>query len=323
VGTENRQHIMGHMSLLGVRGEPIFPLTTAGPDESYIGDPLASSMAEWADRCREQEGLVVIPHFPNPYLEVAADIILGKVDGVEIRYFTPELDNYNLREWYRFLNLGHRVAAVGGTDKMWAGMPLGGVRTYACLGDEEFNFANWARAVRAGRTFTTSGPLIGFSVEGHPPGDEVQLPANGGTLEIEAWADSLQPIHELQIVANGQVVERAAAQEGSGRLRLRAQVRLSGSGWLAARCVSRLVVWHGWPVNVAAHTSPVYVVAGGAELFSPSDATYMLTLLDGGLTYLDTLSIPASPQKHEEIKAVFRRAQAELHRRLHSQGVKH
>lgn len=86
---------------------------------------------------------------------------------------------------------------------------------------------------------------------------------------------------------------------------------------MAARCISRLVVFHGWPVNVAAHTSPVYIVVAEQEIFNPSDATYMLTLLDGGLTYLDTLSIPASPEKHEQIKSVFRRAQAALHQRLH------
>ena len=40
--------------------------------------------------------------------------------------------------------------------------------------------------------------------------------------------------------------------------------------------------WVGSPRPVAAHTTPVYVVAGGAELFSPIDATYMLTLLEGG-----------------------------------------
>ena len=79
---------------------------------------------------------MVIPHFPNPFCEVAADVVLGKVDAAEIRYFTPALDGYNVREWYRFLNLGYRVAAVGGTDKMWAGMPVGGVRTYAQLGED-------------------------------------------------------------------------------------------------------------------------------------------------------------------------------------------
>jgi hypothetical protein len=275
-------------------------------------------LAEWADRCRAKEGLVVIPHFPTPHLEVAADVILGKVDGVEIKYMSPTMDNYQTREWYRFLNLGYRVAAVGGTDKMSATMPVGGVRTYAYLDNEEFSFTSWARAVRAGRTFTTSGPLIGLSVEGHMPGDEIGLPAGGGTLEAEAWADSVQTIHELQLVVNGQVVDRAVQEGGTKHLRLRSKVCLNDSAWLAARCLSRLTLWQTWPINVAAHTSPVYVVAGGQELFSPSDAAFMLTLLDGGLTYLDTLSIPANARKQEEIKAVLRRAQAELHRRIHA-----
>ncbi len=323
VGTENRQHLLGHISLLGGKGQPAYPLTTDGPPESRLGDPIESSLAEWADRCRQREGVVIMPHFPYPHLEAAADIILGKVDGVEIRSFSPALDNYPMSEWYRFLNLGYRVAAVGGTDKMSAGMPLGGVRTYAYLGDDELTFANWARAVRAGRTFTTSGPLIGLLVEGHAPGDEVQMPAGGGTLDVEAWADSVQPIHELQLVVNGKVTERVVAQAGSRHLRLHVNVHLAGSGWLAARCVSRLIVWHVWPINVAAHTSPVYVVSGGAELFSPSDATFMLTLLDGGLAYLDTLSIPAGRQRHDQIKAVFREAQNRLHTRMHARGCHH
>ena len=69
--------------------------------------------------------------------------------------------------WYRYLNCGYRVAAVGGTDKMSAGMPVGGVRTYARLDrNRPFNFGNWAEAVRKGRTFTTSGPLIDLTVVG-------------------------------------------------------------------------------------------------------------------------------------------------------------
>ncbi len=317
VGTENRQHLLGHISMLGVKGAPVFPMCAAGPGESYLGDPTWSSLAEWADACRQREGVVVLPHFPRPQSEVVADIILGKIDGVEIRDFhKSSLDTFAMTEWYRFLNCGYRVAAVGGTDKMFAGMPLGGVRTYAYLGDEEFTFANWARAVRAGRTFTTSGPIIGLRVEGRVPGDEIRLPAGGGTLAVEAWAESTLPFHELEVVVNGRVVARETSDEGVTKLALNANVRLEGSGWIAARCGSRHIVWHGWPVHVTAHTSPVYVVAEDADLFSPSDATYMLTLLDGGLTWLDTLSIPADPGRHERIKDVFRAAQAELEGRL-------
>lgn len=40
VGTENRQHVLGHISLLGYRGSIIAPMTTGGPDESALGDPI-------------------------------------------------------------------------------------------------------------------------------------------------------------------------------------------------------------------------------------------------------------------------------------------
>jgi len=319
VGTENRQHLLGHMSMLGAKGEPVFPMCAAGPSESYIGDPTWTSLAEWADRCRQQEGVVIMPHFPSPYGEVVADIVLGKVDGVEIRSFGATLDDVSTREWYRYLNCGYRVAAVGGTDKMWAGMPVGGVRTYADLGGEDFSFHAWAKAVRAGRTFTTSGPIIGLSVEGRAPGSEIAL-RSGGSLAVEATAESLQPFHTLEIVMNGKVVASEERQAGSGNLTVRASVPVQSSSWLAARCVSRYRVWHGWPVHIAAHTSPVYVVVGDERQFSPSDATFMLTMLDGGLTWLDTLSIPADAERHARIRRVFLDAKEALHQHLHAAG---
>ena len=103
------------------------------------------------------------------YVEVVADLILGKADALELLsdLQLPTPDTSSIVEWYRFLNCGCRVAAVGSTDKMHAGMPVGGVRTYALLGDEEFNYANWARAVKAGQTFTTTEPLLDLGVEGH------------------------------------------------------------------------------------------------------------------------------------------------------------
>jgi hypothetical protein len=293
VGTENRQHLLGHISLLGVQGEPVFPMCASGPSESPLGDPTWSSLAAWADRCREREGVVIIPHFPNPYAEVVADVLLGKVDALEIRDFlvsTPE--TYGMREWYRFLNLGYRVAAVGGTDKMSAGMPVGGVRTYARLRDEPFSFAAWARAVRAGRTFTTSGPLLRLEVEGVGLGETLRLPPEGGILEVRAWAESVWPFDVLQVVVSGEVVAEVRA-DGGREARVVCRVRVEHSGWVAARCLSSNIAWHAWPIHLAAHTSPIYIDVGDEERFNPGDATHMMTMLEGGLTWLDTLSIPA------------------------------
>ena len=61
--------------------------------------------------------------------------------------------------------------AVGGTDKMSAGMAVGTVRTYAHLKpDEPFTYGAWMDAVRRGETFVTYGPLLEFAVDGRPPG---------------------------------------------------------------------------------------------------------------------------------------------------------
>ena len=62
VGTENRMQTLGHISLLGYSGAMIHPLCTGGPTESAIGDPQEVTMAEWAQRCIDQGGLVVMPH---------------------------------------------------------------------------------------------------------------------------------------------------------------------------------------------------------------------------------------------------------------------
>jgi hypothetical protein len=176
VGSENRQPLLGHISLLNPGG-PLFPFATGGAPTSPIGDPVANLMAEWADRCHAGGGIAVSPHFPFPYGEIAADIVLDKLDAIEIFGFAAAPDGPRIRDWYRFLNCGYQVPAVGGTDKMSAGTPLGAVRTYARLAsDAPFGFDAWADAVRSGRTFVTSGPLLELSVEGEGPGGQLRLP---------------------------------------------------------------------------------------------------------------------------------------------------
>lgn len=327
VGTENRNHILGHMSLLGTHGLPVLPLCTGGPQEAYIGDPDYLPLTEWADLNRARKGVVIRPHFPAPNTENPVQIVLGKLDAVELRNFgdpAAGLGTFSITEWYRYLNCGYRVAAVGGTDKMSAGMPVGGVRTYARLDrNRPFNFGNWAEAVRKGRTFTTSGPLIDLTVDGHGIGDVIRLRGGSGTVEMQAEASCVWPLQRLEIVVNGQVVAMADAPKGRAKLTLKHRMALPGSCWIAARCGSGLLQHHCWPMPLGAHTSPVYVAVPGSELFNSSDATYMLTLIEGGMTYLDTLSVRYDAQRHRRIRAVYEQAHAELHRRLGAHHHEH
>ncbi len=151
VGQENRQHVLGHLILWGLE-EPVMPWCTDGPSEGELGGSLESTMSDWADRAHAQGGTVVIPHFPMPNGEPAVLAATGRADAVESLNWSP----FNEEIYYAYLNAGYRLPIVGGTDKMSSGVPVGLYRTYARL-DEEFSYAAWCAAVRAGRTFLSGG----------------------------------------------------------------------------------------------------------------------------------------------------------------------
>jgi hypothetical protein len=328
VGSENRQHILGHIGILGPNA-PVFPMSVAGVDESYLGEPVWNSMAHWADACRERGGLAVAVHFPYPTGEIAADVVLGKIDAVELWPQRPtgsQPGHFNfLRflDWYRYLNCGYRLPAVGGTDKMGAYMPVGANRAYAYIGKDEFSFSNWARAVRSGNTFVTSGPLLHFLTDGRPPGQEITLGASGGTVEVQASAKSFVPFHRLEIVLNGQVVASREAASGTRELMLTEKIRVPGPGWIAARCSSQLGPVTSWEFMVQAHTSPVYLVVPGQEVFSPQSAAYMLALIDGSQAFVENLAVRPDAERFAQVRKVFEDARGQLHRRLHAHGLSH
>ena len=209
VSQENRQHFLGHLILWGLK-EPVMPWCSDGPGEAEPGGSLDVTMSDWADRTHAQGGHVIIPHLPHPNGEPAALIATGRADGVEML----RQGEFNHLEYYRYLNCGYRLPLVGGTDKMSNDVPIGLYRTYAQVGDrQEFTYAAWCDAVKRGRTFLSGGPLIGLSVDGAGIGDTLRLSA-AGTVEVHAWAESILPIHTLQLVQQGRVIAQVDAARG-------------------------------------------------------------------------------------------------------------
>jgi hypothetical protein len=326
LGTENRQHILGHLSLLGTQTAPAFPMSASGPGESYLGDPLWSCLADWADACREREGLAVAPHFPYPTAELAATIALGKIDAVEVRGQVSSplaFNELSFLDWYRYLNCGYRLPCVGGTDKMFAWMPVGFQRTYAYLGQEVFNFSNWSKAVRHGNTFMTSGPLLLFQADSHMPGDEILVGAGGGVVEVGVEAKSFVPFHRLEVVMNGRVVASRDDEAGTRQMTLRDKVQIGESAWIAARCASKFGPVTPWQLKICAHTSPVYVRMHGQDVFSAPGLTYMLTLIEGAQTWVEQLATRPDPDRFAHTLKTFADAREALHYRLHRHGMKH
>jgi len=284
VSQENRQPFFGHLVLWGLQ-RPVMPWCTDGPIEAEMGAWLETTISDWADRCHDQNGTVVIPHFPLPNGEPAVLIATGRADAIEMIVQRRSFHE----EYYRYLNCGYRLPLVGGTDKMSADVPVGLYRTYARLGEEPFSYDAWSRAVRAGQTFLSGGPIIDLRVEGQEIGDTVRL-SGPGTVSVSAYAESIFPIGTLQLIQNGRVVASVDDPAGVRRLDLQTEVTVDDNCWLAARCggpsyfdaPSHLDAWQR---GVFAHTSPVYVACGQDEWsqFDPDHAQAMHAMIDGGL----------------------------------------
>ncbi len=203
---ENRQHFLGHLSLLGLR-QPVMPWCTDGPAEAELGAGLDATLSDWADRCHAQGGTVVIPHCPQPDGEPATLIATGRADAVESLGVGQDLMYLH---YYRYLNAGFRLPIAGGTDKMSNGVPIGLSRTYARLGpDDDFGYDAWCAALRAGRSYMSSGPLLSLSADGAGIGDTVRLPDTGGTVAVAATAASIFPMFRLELVHSGRVIASA------------------------------------------------------------------------------------------------------------------
>jgi hypothetical protein len=323
VGSENRQHVLGHISLLGYSGNIITPMCSGGADEAAIGDPVGVLMTEWARECRERGGIVVFPHFPEPRAENAAALIHGDVDAVEMCSWGDlyrGVDPYSLSDWYRYLNCGYFYPAVGGTDKMSATTAVGTIRTYAKLPAEQpFSYEAWKDAVRSGHTFVSYGPLMEFRVEGAPPGTWISMSRSGGSVEVEYELASVTiPMSRADLVVNGEIREsrRIGSRQASGHW----SVKLDRSSWIAL-----LVRGHyrDRPEIIAAHSSPVMVRLEDSRFFAAADALTILEQIEGALAYLDTVGTRANDAAYRRMRLILTSAHRKLHNEMHHRGQGH
>ena len=223
---------------------------------TYNGHCLAIGVEEWMDwrtgldgrsindvarAVRAAGGLLVVAHpdaMPDdvctgcrwthedfdPALADAVEIWGGLWDG-------PEEENEGcVALWRRWLGEGHRLAATAATDahrpKDWEGaVPL----TYVLA--DELSRAAILDAIRAGRTYVSSGP-------------ELYLEAVGGG--VEARCAGAPDGAELRVIANGAPIG-AVSVSGEGRLRAAAP-----PGWTYAE------LWDAGGDLLLAATSPIY-----------------------------------------------------------------
>jgi len=238
--------------------------------------------------------------------EIYADVVQGNVDGVELLQFGV-YRGIGLIDWYRMLNCGFRVPALGACDYP-ACRKLGDCKTYVHMasdvdvrrgspdpadrkasavarsGDRPRppRIGAWLRGMADGRSFFTTGPMLLLEVDGNKPGDRIEKRGNGPhkvTVHVRVRSE-VAPVTNVQLVVNGRILRelKVPAGESQGRwLELEQRVELTESAWIAARAFSLSPL--GTP-DAEAHTNPVYVYLDGR-------APYDRVSLDGLLAQID------------------------------------
>ncbi len=316
---EYRPNFPGHMSLLNLKSY-IFPAYVGDAGTARAADYPTNSQVLDAAHAQGAVGGYVHPFFvrkgedpaSQDYFgarEFPANVALGNVDYYDVMCIWS--DEYVAAEvWYRLLNLGFKIPASAGTDAMtnyWRAPAIGTVRVYVHTGPD-LTYEAWIRALTAGRTFVTDGPLLFLRVEGREPGEELRLPGSGpASVRVEAEAVSILPMQTLDILQNGRVVFSVKAEDPY-RVKLSASVPVERSGWLAARVTGPEKQHLLMDSYVYAHTGPLYLRRGEQRARSPEDARYFLKWIDRALELMEKRNAFDTPAQKEEVFGLWRKA---------------
>ena len=314
VSQENRQHVMGHLILWGLK-EPVMPWCTDGPGEAELAGTMEMTLSQWADACMEQGGTVIAPHIGNFGGELVALTATGRVQGMEmIRMHENAHDGY-----YRALNCGYRMPLVGGTDKMSADVTVGLSRTYARIPDgQDFNYDTWCRAVASGATFPVQradDPAVGRRPRDRRHGGAIRARHGRGRGVGREYFSPAPAGHSGSRAGSWHRPSRGrgpgGSQSGSGsRSRGTRGSRRGAAGRTISRTETSTAVslpswslkdharliadthYDAWRRGIYAHTSPVYVACGGDWwMFDEATARHMLSVIDGSMRYIEAGSL--------------------------------
>ncbi len=147
--------------------------------------------------------------------------------------------------------------------------------------------------MKRGAVTLTNGPLLDFEVEGGEPGATIEWSGATKTLKGRARAWFHRPLHNLEIVVNGEVV--AASPLGEP---LDFSVEIAASSWVAARVRSEKL--EGEP-DIQAHSNPVYFLRDGAPVHLQPARQALAARWDKEAQYYRNAPLKLSPDQRREL----------------------
>ncbi len=260
-GQENpRTHILGHTITIGSE-KPHFNLEKYMVyrliwEESVKHGGLNGFAHAWSDEAAgpsPQVGMaIVLPHDLMHFIEVL------------------QFNRSEYSSWYDVLNLGFRVTPTAGTDYPCADQTIPGHERFYTNVNGPFNFENWLKGIDEGKTFVTTGPVLGFQVNNESMGSELELQV-GDRVSISGWVKfdpTADNLNYIEIIENGRVIKKLSRTSNTDSLHFEFKHTIKSSGWLALRGYGDKVLENLYPypahldilkATTNFHSAPIYL----------------------------------------------------------------
>lgn len=289
VGQEYRPPFYGHTFMLLMAKNLISPFLTG-----YEGTAIESLYPSNTDMFRKAKAQGAYVGYVHAFggnsdpLEgtlggakgYMVDAALGTTDAVEwaaagVAGFFP---------WYATLNNGLRVTAVGGEDSISSlhrSKLVGAARTYVYTGARGLDVHAWFDGMKKGHAFVSTGPIVELTINGRIPGEQIDLPPGGGTVDVSARVRSITPLERVMLVHNGDVVEEIPLNADRKSADFRRSIAVAGSGWYHLRAEGSPSARYPLDATFAqGFTNPIWVSVGDRPVRSRAAAEYSLKWTD-------------------------------------------
>jgi hypothetical protein len=228
--------------------------------------------------------------------------------------------DFGFQTYYALLNCGFKIAPTAGSAAGVHPVPAGFGRVYVEV-PGTLTPDGWLQALRKGRSFVTTGPLMRSRLNGEPAGQLSELKPNDNGLYrtmVTGEIDSVFPIERLEIIHNGKIVQRLdrleTRQSSLGdhvvcHSTFAATVEVRDSGWIAVRAFER----HPQGRPRFAHSAPWYFSIPGRELLpSATEIDYLTQRCRSELERSRALIGPAATAEYQAALEFYQRIAAEV-----------
>lgn len=219
----------------------------------------------------------------NMAQELPFDTVAGPTyDSIDILMQTGEhvVNELGQRLWFMLLNQGYRIAATASTDATFdnpgRAVP-GAVRVYTRI-DGAVETRKVASAMKAGRNFVTSGPLVQFTIGSHNLGGVLHVSGRDThRASIKVWASGKPSefLTRIEVIRNGEIYNSYTLTERPRQYDLTLDIRESDNAWYIVRCF-------GSSADQVAITNPIYFETPAYRVPEPALATVNLRLSASG-----------------------------------------